>query len=390
MGCSNVSSLAKRKLTETKKIMFVVNVDWFFCSHRLPIGLEAIKSGYQVHIACAITNRQHQLAEMGFIVHPLKITRGNLGLLSNISTFTEIYTLFLTVKPDLVHLVTIKPILFGGIAARLAKVSAVVSAISGLGYIFINPSFFGRVQRLVVGMFYKFALGHKNQKVIFQNTNDRDLLCHITQIPLQKTAIVRGSGVNLKKYAYTPIPSGKPIVLFAARLLRDKGVIEFVGAAKNLGAKGINAHFVIAGDLDPDNPASLTKSDLQEILSLGVVEYQGHAHEMNTLLSKSTIVVLPSYREGLPKILLEAAACGRAVVTTDVPGCRDAIEPGKTGLLVPERDIASLSNAILMLLENSISCAEMGRAGRDLAERAFDIRAVIKCHLDFYQELLAT
>lgn len=389
MGYSNVSSLVARKLRAPKKIVFVVNVDWFFCSHRLPIGLRAIESGYEVHVACAITNRKDQLESMGFIVHSIKIARGKKGFVSNAIAFLEIYKLYLSVKPDLVHLVTIKPVLFGGIAARLARVNSVVSAISGLGYVFVTQSFWGRIQRFVISTFYGFALKHKNLRVIVQNTDDRDLICKIACLPTQKVTMIRGSGVDLKEYRAVPIGSGIPVVIFAGRLLRDKGVREFVAAAEGLVAKGVIAKFLIFGDLDPDNPASLTNSDLQAIHCRGVVECQGYSSQMNAMLSMSSIVVLPSYREGLPKVLLEAAACGRVVVTTDVPGCRDAIEPGKTGLLVPARDAEALADAIAWLLENPEVCAEMGREGRLLAERAFDVETVVGCHLDIYRELLA-
>lgn len=372
----------------SKKIVFVVNVDWFFCSHRLPIGLGAIKSGYEVHVACAATDRKHELESMGFVVHTIKIARGKTGFVSNAIAFLDIYKLFLSVKPDLVHLVTIKPVLFGGIAARLARVNSVVSAISGLGYVFVNQSFFGYIQRCVIGIFYGFALRHKNQRVIAQNADDRDLLCKIACLPSQKITIIRGSGVNLQEYRPAPLPRGIPVVIFAARLLRDKGVREFVAAAEALVARGVSAKFVIFGDLDSDNPASLTKSDLQEIQCGGVVECQGYSSQMNAMMSMSSIVVLPSYREGVPKVLLEAAACGRVVVTTDVPGCRDAIEQGKTGLLVPARDADALADAIAWLLERPDVCSKMGQAGRRLAERAFDVEAVVNAHLDIYRKLL--
>jgi glycosyltransferase involved in cell wall biosynthesis len=202
--------------------------------------------------------------------------------------------------------------------------------------------------------------------------------------------MIRGSGVDLRQYVHSSIPSGVPVVVLAARLLADKGVREFVHAARLLKQRGVFCRFCLVGTVDPANPTSLTDAELAQWVSEGVVEVWGHRSDMPQVLAGAQIVVLPSYYgEGLPKVLIEAAACGRAVVTTDHPGCRDAIAPGVTGVLVPVRDAQALAEAIQDLLDHSDKCAAMGRAGRDLAERAFDVRQVVAAHLQIYEELMA-
>lgn len=373
-----------------RKLMFVVNVDWFFISHRLPIALGAIELGYEVHLVCGDTGRLGELERFGLIVHPLTIVRGEAGIGSSLKTFLEILSLFKHVQPDIVHLVTIKPVLFGGMAARLLGVESVVAAVSGLGFIFVNSGVKTRLRRMVVGLLYRLALGKKNLKVIFQNPDDRDRLCSLAGIQKDKTEMIRGSGVDLSKYPETVAPSGVPVVVLVARLLNDKGVMEFVEAAKQLKYQGYHARFCLVGDIDPDNPASLTVDDLASIEASGNVELWGYRTDIPSVLGSATIVALPSYREGLPKVLLEAAACGRAVVTTDVPGCRDAIESGVTGLLVPSRDAAELAKAIAFLLDNPARCAAIGLAGRRLAESEFDVSKVVERHLRIYARLEAS
>lgn len=373
----------------SQRLLFVVNVDWFFLSHRLPIALGAVGAGYEVHVACGDSGRCGEIEAHGLKVHRLHLERGRAGALSSIRSFAEILRLFWRLKPHVVHLVTIKPILFGGIAARVAAVPGVVAAVSGLGFVFIGEGFVARARRWLVGLVYRLALGKRNLRVIFQNPDDMALLCRLAHVPLSKAVMVRGSGICLSDYTECPLPSGKPIVMLAARLLRDKGVMEFIEASRWLASKGYEARFCLVGDIDPDNPASLTVEELARLQRETEVEYWGHSDDMPSTLSRSTVVVLPSYREGLPKVLLEAAASGRAVVTTDVPGCRHAIEPGITGLLVPPRDGAALGEAIGKLIGDRELAISMGRAGRLLAEAEFDVSLVVKRHLKVYDELSA-
>ena len=371
-----------------RKLMFVVNVDWFFLSHRLPVALAAQREGYQVHIATGITDRLAELQSHGLLVHPLALDRSSTGLGNAWRTMVELWKVFRAVGPDVVHLVTIKPVLLGGLVARMAGVPAVVAAVSGLGFVFMAQGAAAVVRRSLVGALYRVALGHSNLKVIFQNADDLRSLAKVAHLPASKVSMIRGSGVDLVRFAHLPLPGGVPVVLLVARLLADKGVLEFVHAARLLKQRGCKARFALVGTVDTANPSSFTEAEVARWVEDGGVEWWGHRRDMSHVLAAARLVVLPSYREGLSKVLIEAAACGRAVITTDVPGCRDAIDPGVTGVLVPVRNASLLADAMEVLIDNPARCKTMGDAGRMLAERAFDVRQVVAAHLQIYQELI--
>ena len=387
MGCVDVSSMVGDTKILKKKLLFLVNVDWFFLSHRLPIAIEALNKGYEVHVATGITDKLGVLQSYGFVVHPLAIGRSSTGLWGELRTFWNIFRLFKQVQPNIVHLVTIKPVLFGGIAARLAGVSSVVAAISGLGFVFLAKGTKAEILRFLVSTLYRLALGKSNLKVICQNSNDRETLVRIAGLKPDRVVIIPGSGVDLSAYAVKPHSKGVPVVIMAARLLRDKGIYEFVAAAQLLKQRNVDVRFRLVGDPDPDNPATVSQDELSAWRNEGVVEVLGYRDDIANLFAESSIVVLPSYREGFPKVLIEAAACGRAVITTDVPGCRDAIEPGQTGLLVPVKDPTALADAIQRLIDDPELYESMGRAGRVLAERTFAIEKVVDTHMEVYREL---
>lgn len=371
------------------RLLFVVNVDWFFVSHRLPIALEALRQGYEVHVAAVLTDQREQLQSCGLVVHPLSLRRSSMGPWAELQSFLQIVRLFRSVRPDIVHLVTVKPVVFGGIAARLTRVPAVLAAVSGLGFVFIADGAVARLRRLLVGLLYRLALGQRRLKVVFQNTSDSRTVARIAGLAASQCAIVKGSGVDLHRYRAQALPPGVPVVMMAARLLVDKGVREFVEAASLSHRAGLAARFCLVGDPDPGNPASVAAAELAAWRQQGIVELWGHRTDMAAVLAQAHIVVLPSYREGLPKVLVEAAACGRAVVTTDVPGCRDAIQDGVTGVLVPARDAHALADAVRALVSDPLRCERMGRAGRLLAEAEFDVDRVVAEHLSLYRELLA-
>lgn len=372
----------------TKKLLFVVNVDWFFLSHRLPIALEAQRQGFDVHIATGLTDKLDELRRHGLTVHVLALDRHGTGLGNAWMTTLQLWRVLRAVRPDVVHLVTIKPILLGGLLARLVRVPALVVAVSGLGYVFMSHGSAAWVRRSLVSVLYKLALTHRNLKVIFQNADDLRSLNEIVHLPAHQVATLRGSGVDLAHFVHLKLSEGVPVVVLAARLLADKGVFEFVEAAQMLSAQGCLARFVLVGTVDTGNPTSVKQTELDAWVSEGVVEWWGHRSDMAQVLSAAQIVVLPSYREGLPKVLLEAAACGRPVVTTDVPGCRDAIDPGVTGLLVPVQDALALAQAMNELILDPVRCERMGTAGRALAEQAFDVRQVVAAHLAIYADLI--
>jgi len=370
-------------------LLFVVNIPEFFLSHRLPLAIAARNAGVTVHVATGPGQACEQIDRLGFEHHLLPISRSGTNPLAELRAFWGLYKVMREIRPDLVHLVTIKPVLYGGLMARLAGVPAMVAAISGLGTVFIERDQKRSWMRSGVEWFYRLALGHPNAKVIFQNPDDRAALIGIRAVREEKTALIRGSGVSLAVYPMRPEPEGVPVVTFAARLLKDKGVREFVEAARALKERGVVARFWLVGSPDLGNLTSISEEELSQWSKNGLVEALGYRTDIPDLFAKSNIVVLPSYREGFPKVLIEAAACGRAVVTTDVPGCCDAIEPETTGLLVPARDASALADAIQALIDAPLRRKQMGVSGRALAEREYAIEKVVDAHLAIYRELLA-
>jgi len=367
------------------RLLFVVNNPAFFLSHRLPLALAAQRAGYDVHVATMAGDSVSRIQAHGLTHHIIPMTRSGKNPLQELRTVWSLYRLFRQLRPDVVHLVTIKPVLYGGIAARLAGVPAMVSAISGLGFVFVAKGAKASVVRQVVTVLYRLALGHRNSRIVFQNGNDRDVLRDLGAVRNEQVVMIRGSGVDLSDYAAVAEPPPPIVVLMVARLLRDKGVIEFVDAARILRREGANVRMLLAGGIDPGNPASVTQADVNEWQRQGIIEALGERRDIAELYAAAHIAVLPSYREGLPRSLIEAAACGRAVITTDVPGCRDAIEPDETGLLVPSHDAQALAAAISRLANDNGLRQKMGAAGRALAEREFDIEDVCRKHLEIYQ-----
>ena len=368
--------------TEAPVLLYVVNNPAFFVSHRLPLALAAKKAGFEVQVATMSGSAVARIQQLGFTHHSLPLSRSGKNPFSELRSLWAIYRLFKRVKPQVVHAVTIKPVLYGGIAARVAGVPGFLAAVSGLGYIFTNKR--GGLLRWLALRLYGLALKHPRSRVVFQNTSDRDVLLKAGVVRSEQAVMIRGSGVDLQAFDYVPEPADTPVALMVSRLLVDKGINEFIQAAEQSQQQGNNLIWQVAGSPDKGNPASITAEQMTAWHQSGVIQWLGEQTNIAELYHKAHIAVLPSYREGLPKSLIEAAACGRAVVTTDVPGCRDAIEPDVTGLLVPAQDAQALYEAILTLAQNHTLRHQFGRAGRALAERAFDINTVIDSHLRLY------
>ena len=378
-------------MKNNKKILIFVNYLSFFVSHRLPIAEALLAKGFEVFIGYGeLRGADPKLLEQrGFKVNFIPMQPGGFNLLKDLKTVYCIWVFFKRVKPDIVHLVTIKPYLYGGIISRLCSVQGLITAVSGLGTLFVNKDLKSKLIRLLLYPIYKLAFNHLNQKVIVQNKDDLKVLVNWGVLNPSKVKLLKGSGVKLENFTNLDEPGGTPTVCFAARLLRDKGVYEYVSAVRLLKERGIKAQFLLAGDLDINNPTGLKLDDLNKLKDEGYVKIIGYQKDIVTLYAKSHIICLPSYREGFPKSLIEAAAASRAVVTTDVPGCRDAIIPNKTGLLVPVKDPQKLADALQWLIENPKERIAMGKAGRKFAEKEFPIEKIILNHLDIYQDLIS-
>lgn len=371
-----------------KKLLMVVNNPAFFLSHRLNIAKEAKAQGYQVVVATMDGDAVQDITDHGFehVVFPM--LRSGTNPLKELKTVFALCKIFKKIAPDVVHLVTIKPVLYGGLAARLMRIKAVVYAISGMGFLFTNENRKLSPVQWITRRLYRSSLAHPNSRVIVQNNMDKALVQDMCSLSDEQLVLIRGSGADLNQYQYLPETAKPPfIITMAARLLKDKGVCEFVEAARIAKKKGRDdLQWQLAGSPDPGNPASITEEDLAHWQK--DIHYLGEVGDIAKLYSESHLITLPSYREGLPKSLVEAAACGRAVVTTDAPGCRDAIETGVTGLLVDVCDAQALYDAVVKLADDDELRLSMGRAGHRLAQEAFDEKIIAKKQVALYAELL--
>ena len=374
-----------------KKILFITNTIGSFVSHRLPIGIKLVELGYDVHLIAALNSIEgaNIVLSYGIKFHHIRLSRSGLNIFLEAIVFVKILRLIQSIRPNLVHLVTMKPVIYGGLIARMLRVDGVIIAISGLGYLFMSSGVLFAFLRSVVLPIFTVIFSKKNITVIFQNPEDQQLLLRLTKLNPLKVSLIKGSGINLHEFASTTNPSKLPkVVIMASRLLKDKGVLEYINAAKILSKKGLGIEFRLVGDIDPGNPSSLTSSELLEIKKQNIVKIYGHRDDIAVLYNESRIVVLPSYREGFPKALIEAASCGRPIITTDVPGCRESVIPSKTGFLVPPRDCIALALAIERLIGDDDLCDRMSKFARKFAEQEFSIDKVVDKHIAIYKSLL--
>jgi glycosyltransferase involved in cell wall biosynthesis len=380
----------KSNITAKPRVLFVDNDVNTFYSYRIELALAARDAGFDVHVAAPEGKSAEILRAERLQYHPIPMTRSGLAPWKEISTIAALFSLYRKVRPDLVHHLRLKPVLYGGLAAYTARVPAVVGLLTGLGYVFIAESRRALVMRKLVVLSCKVAFRHKNQRIVFQNPDDQGVFIQNKILPAEQTVLIKGSGVDVNTYVPTPEPEGVPVVVLASRMLRDKGVVEFVEAARMLKAAGLSARFVLVGDTDPGNPTAISADQLRAWTGEGVIEWWGHQNDMRRVLSQSNIVCLPSLREGVPKVLIEAAACGRAIVTTDAPGCREIVREGENGLLVPVRNSKALAEALRVLIQSAALRGLMAAKGREIAVTEFSVERVVNETLGVYRELLAS
>jgi glycosyltransferase involved in cell wall biosynthesis len=370
------------------KILYVVNIPRFFVSHRLPLALASQAHGYEVHVATA-TDDPDQVAKIqatGLPFHPLPLSQHGTSLLTEMRTLWALLRLYRTLKPDVVHHVSIKPVLYGGIAARLTGIGGIVSAMSGLGYVFIGDDHKRRIIRTLVKPLMRFALGGKHTRMIFQNPDDQARFVDLGMISASKSVLIRGSGVDVRQFVATPLPDGTPIVLFAGRLMWQKGLGLFVETARALRGQ---ARFVVVGYAEKTSPDTVPLAQLQAWADEGIIEWWGKRDDMPQVFAQSHLVCLPSfYGEGVPKVLIEAAACARAIVTTDSAGCREIVRHGDNGILVPIRDQEALTQAIRQLITDRAELIRMGQRGQAIVQADFSLDTVVKATLEVYESLL--
>ena len=370
-------------------IILSANTDWYLYNFRLSLARAASDQGFDVHLVSPDGAYAESLRASGFDWRPIGLSRRGLNPYLDLRTFLRYLTIYRELKPDLVHHFTIKPVIYGSLAARAGGIPAVVNSITGLGYLFVNPSRVARLLQFVVFPLFRLALGYRRSLTIFQNERDATSFAQWKLVRSDRSLVIPSSGVDIEKFRPSPEPEGEPVVLLPARMLWDKGVGELVEAARLLRQRGTRARFVLVGDADPGNPATIEISQLRKWQDEGIVEWWGFQDDMPQAFARSQVVVLPSYGEGISKSLIEAAAAGRPIVASDVPGCRDVVEEGVNGILVPPRDPQSLATAIERLLGAPALRAQMGEAGRAIAVRRFNDRLINDRTLMAYERLLA-
>jgi glycosyltransferase involved in cell wall biosynthesis len=317
------------------------------------------------------------------------LRRANRNPFKDVFSILELIKIYRAERPDLVHHVALKAALYGTLAARFAQIPAVVNAFAGMGYAFSSSQTRARLFKPLIQAGFRMILKLRNGRVIVQNPDDLELLMKANILQRENARLIKGSGVEPEHFVFKPELPGDPIIILASRMLWDKGIGEFVGAARKLMAGGTRARFVLVGKIDPDNPASVPIRTLREWQEEGTVEWWGYQEDMPKIFSKAHIVCLPSfYGEGVPKVLIEAASCGRPIVTTDTPGCREIVREGENGFLIPPRDTPALAKAIQRLIDVPSLRESMGERGREIAIRDFSLKRVVSETMEVYRELL--
>lgn len=370
------------------KILFLVTEDWYFCLHWIALARAARDSGMEVLAATRVHNHGESIENEGITLFPIRLRRRSLSPLQEFQTLLELIRLYRRERPDVVHHIALKPIVYGSIAARLARVPATVNAFAGLGSTFIAHDWLTRILRTFLEQVLRWVLAMPASCVIVQNEDDRLSLVQAHIAPASRIVVIRGVGVETARFSPQPEPEGLPVVMLPSRMLWDKGIGEFVEAIRLLKSRGLNLRGVLAGMVDTENPAHIPEAQLLAWQSQGLVEWWGHQDSMPQVIASAHVIVLPSYREGLPQVLVEAASCARPIIATDVPGCREVVRDGINGLLVPAQDAHALAHAIARLVRDSNLRTQMGQCGREIAEREFSVGKVVAANLAVYRELL--
>ncbi|MBK7690911.1 MAG: glycosyltransferase family 4 protein [Bacteroidetes bacterium] len=367
-----------------KSLFLVVNVDWFFLSHRLPIALAAKERGYDVTIIAIDSGDSDKIRSYGLKFIAIPTSRSGLNIFSEFKTLLFFIRLYRTAKPDIVHHVAMKPVIYGSLAARITGIHKVVNAFSGMGFVFTTKN---TILKSFIIFLFKIAFKNDRIRFIFQNQDDLQEVIQSKMIDLKYCYTIKGSGIDLQEFAYSAEPqSDKVVFIFPARMLHTKGVVEFIEAAKIVDRKFPGkSEFILAGMIDLENKAGIPEPDLLAMCSIPAIKWIGHQDDILSQLIKAHVVVLPSYREGIPKTLIEACAVGRAIITTNVPGCKEVVTHEVNGLIVEKGQIQELALAIERLLLNKDLRIKMGKEGRKIAEAEFSIVNVIQKTIDIYE-----
>jgi glycosyltransferase involved in cell wall biosynthesis len=370
-----------------RRLLYLVTEDWYFLSHRLPMARAARDDGVDVHVATRVAAGAAAIAAEGFQLHPLSWRRGSTNPIDFLRAIKEVRRTYRAVAPDLVHLVALWPAIVGSIAALGLPLKR-VTALTGLGFAFTSSSPKAVALRTVLRPLLRVLLSGPSSTVLVQNPDDYALMTGLGIAPAH-LVLIPGSGVDTDHLLPLPEPEGPITMAYAGRLLDDKGLRTLVAAQALLTARGENVRLLIAGDADPANPASIPQQEIEAWRRQPGVEVLGHVGDIRTLWARAHIAVLGSRREGLPKSLLEAAACGRPIVATDVPGCRQIARADVNALLVPPDDARALADAVARLAHDATLRARFSAASRALAENEFATEKIAPAVVALYRKILA-
>lgn len=371
---------------KNEKLLFIVNNPAFFLSHRLSLALLAKEKGYEIHVATTYSENFEKIQNYGFKTHKIFLKRGSTNVFYDFMTFCNIFKLIKSQKPDILHLLTAKCNIYGGIASRFISIPKVIHAITGLGHIFVDrdQNIYKKILKKLVINLYRISI-KSTSMVIFQNKENLDFFLKKRIISENQANLILGSGVETDTFVFKLEDfSDNPIVLFPSRLLIEKGVLTFIEASKLIKNKR-NVRMLIAGDIDYENPSSISKDQLKSAVDLGLIEWNGHVEDMPSLLAKSSIICLPSYYpEGIPKSLIEAASCGRPIITTDMPGCNEIVRNNYNGKLIPVDSPESLANEIINLIDSKELRQKYGANGRKLVLEKFSSDIINNATIELY------
>ena len=371
----------------SKKIVYLVNTDSFFISHRIRIADQLKKNGYEIHIATEFTNYKNLLKKKGFITHDIRFNKNSLNILLALVPLLQIMFLLFKVKPNILHLISLKPSIFGGLISFISPVKNIVISITGLGSMFLSKNLFGKFRENIFNLLLRIIFLHNKLIVILQNKSDEKYLLKKTNLRKEKVKIIRGSGVDLNKFKFSKLPKKNINIVMISRIIADKGIREYIDSIKYLKKKNLIANFYLVGNIDFSNPSAIKKSELELWKKKKIIKYFTHKKDVFSILKKSSIIVLPSYREGFPKVLMEAAAVGRPSITTNVPGCKDAVINNKTGILVPPKNHIKLAKAIKDLSLDKRKLKKISVLARKHAVKNFNIINIVYQHILIYQFL---
>jgi glycosyltransferase involved in cell wall biosynthesis len=371
-----------------KRLLFVVSEDWYFVSHRLNLARAAIRAGYEVGLITRVSSQRDIIESTGITVIDWNIIRRSGHPWQEIKSLVDLWQGIRFFQPDLVHAVAVKPVVYAALACRFSGVKARVAALGGLGFIFSSSKKSARFLRPLIVSLFRFALAGKKSLLILQNPDDSTLLLSAGVVSKKQIRLIRGAGVDIEAFAPAQAPRKNQMIILPARMLWDKGVGEFVEAARHIRAQRTDVRFVLVGTFDEQNPESVPFEQLSKWNEEGVVEWWGRMDNMPEVYRQSSIVCLPSYREGLPKSLLEAASCGLPIVTYDVPGCREVVQDKVNGFLVPLRDTQRMVESLLELIDNPDVCARMGMAGREMVVKEFSQEMIADQTMKVWEEIL--